>query len=339
MIQAQKNFKSWYKKLPPEFNIFLVLLGMALLFEILGWIFVGQSFLINKRRLIIMILQVSVIGIIAVGVTQVIIMAGIDLSGGSLVALSAIVAASLAQNSTYSKAVFPHLTDLPFLIPVIAGIGAGLIAGFINGSLIARTGIPAFIATLGMLVSARGAAAWYNNGKPVSFLSDEFTSLGQGAWPVAIFLTVALVFHILMRYTKYGKHTYAIGSNEEAARVAGINIKRHKIIVYSIAGALSGLAGVVTASRAMSAQAGMGMMYELDAISAAVIGGTSLFGGRGRITGTLIGVLILGVITSGFVFLRINAYYQDMVKGAIIVGAVILDQYRNKKLKNKDKDI
>jgi inositol transport system permease protein len=339
MIQAQKNFKSWYKKLPPEFNIFLVLLGMALLFEILGWIFVGQSFLINKRRLIIMILQVSVIGIIAVGVTQVIIMAGIDLSGGSLVALSAIVAASLAQNSTYSKAVFPHLTDLPFLIPVIAGIGAGLIAGFISGSLIARTGIPAFIATLGMLVSARGAAAWYNNGKPVSFLSDEFTNLGQGAWPVAIFLTVALVFHILMRYTKYGKHTYAIGSNEEAARVAGINIKRHKIIVYSIAGALSGLAGVVTASRAMSAQAGMGMMYELDAISAAVIGGTSLFGGRGRITGTLIGVLILGVITSGFVFLRINAYYQDMVKGAIIVGAVILDQYRNKKLKNKDKDI
>ena len=339
MTESRKKFMNWYKSLPTEFNIFLVLLGMALLFEILGWIFIGQSFILNKRRLIIMILQVSVIGIIAVGVTQVIIMSGIDLSGGSLVAFSAIVAASLAQNSAYSKAVFPHLTDLPFLIPVIAGIGAGLIAGFISGNLIARTGIPAFIATLGMLVSARGAAAWYNNGKPVSFLTDDFTSLGQGAWPVFIFLTVALVFHILMRYTKYGKHTYAIGSNEEAARVAGINIKRHKILVYSIAGALSGLAGVVTAARAMSAQAGMGMMYELDAISAAVIGGTSLFGGRGRITGTLIGVLILGVITSGFVFLRINAYYQDMVKGAIIVGAVVLDQYRNNKLKNKDKDI
>ena len=339
MTESRQKFMNWYKNLPMEFNIFLVLIGMALLFEILGWIFIGQSFILNKRRLIIMILQVSVIGIIAVGVTQVIIMSGIDLSGGSLVAFSAIVAASLAQNSAYSKAVFPHLTDLPFLIPVLAGIGAGLIAGFISGNLIARTGIPAFIATLGMLVSARGAAAWYNNGKPVSFLTDDFTSLGQGAWPVFIFLTVALVFHILMRYTKYGKHTYAIGSNEEAARVAGINIKRHKILVYSIAGALSGLAGVVTAARAMSAQAGMGMMYELDAISAAVIGGTSLFGGRGRITGTLIGVLILGVITSGFVFLRINAYYQDMVKGAIIVGAVVLDQYRNNKLKNKDKDI
>ena len=339
MTESRQKIMNWYKSLPTEFNIFLVLLGMALLFEILGWIFIGQSFILNKRRLIIMILQVSVIGIIAVGVTQVIIMSGIDLSGGSLVAFSAIVAASLAQNSAYSKAVFPHLTDLPFLIPVLAGIGAGLIAGFISGNLIARTGIPAFIATLGMLVSARGAAAWYNNGKPVSFLTEGFTDLGQGAWPVFIFLTVALVFHILMRYTKYGKHTYAIGSNEEAARVAGINIKRHKILVYSIAGALSGLAGVVTAARAMSAQAGMGMMYELDAISAAVIGGTSLFGGRGRITGTLIGVLILGVITSGFVFLRINAYYQDMVKGAIIVGAVVLDQYRNNKLKNKDKDI
>ena len=339
MTESRQKIMNWYKSLPTEFNIFLVLLGMALLFEILGWIFIGQSFILNKRRLIIMILQVSVIGIIAVGVTQVIIMSGIDLSGGSLVAFSAIVAASLAQNSAYSKAVFPHLTDLPFLIPVLAGIGAGLIAGFISGNLIARTGIPAFIATLGMLVSDRGAAAWYNNGKPVSFLTEGFTDLGQGAWPVFIFLTVALVFHILMRYTKYGKHTYAIGSNEEAARVAGINIKRHKILVYSIAGALSGLAGVVTAARAMSAQAGMGMMYELDAISAAVIGGTSLFGGRGRITGTLIGVLILGVITSGFVFLRINAYYQDMVKGAIIVGAVVLDQYRNNKLKNKDKDI
>ena len=339
MTQAQNNFISSYRKLPPEFNIFLVLLGIALLFEILGWIFIGQSFLLNKRRLIIMILQVSVIGIIAVGVTQVIIMAGIDLSGGSLVALSAIVAGSLAQNSTYAKAIYPSLTDLPFMIPILAGIACGLFAGFISGNLIARTGIPPFIATLGMLVSARGASAWYNNGKPISFLQDDFTRIGQGAWPVVTFLSVALIFHILMRFTRYGKHTYAIGSNEEAARVSGINIVRHKIIVYAIAGSLSGLAGVLTAARAMSAQAGMGMMYELDAISAVVIGGTSLFGGKGRITGTVIGVIILGIITSGFIFLRIDAYYQDMVKGAIIVGAVIIDHYRNKKMRNKDKDI
>ena len=339
MNKNVNNFKANYKKLPPEFNIFLVLLGLALLFEILGWIFIGQSFVANKRRLIIMILQVSVIGIIAVGVTQVIIMAGIDLSGGSLVALSAIVAASRAQNSSYTKAVYPHLTDLPFIIPVLAGIACGLFAGFLSGNIIARTGIPPFIATLGMLVSARGASTWYNNGMPVSFLNDDFIALGQGAWPVVIFLSVAALFHILMRYTKYGKHTYAIGSNEEAARVAGINITRHKIIVYSIAGGLAGLAGVVTAARAMSAQAGMGMMYELDAIAAAVIGGTSLFGGRGRIAGTLFGVLILGVITSGFVFLRIDAYYQEMVKGAIIVGAVVVDQIRYKKKNTKDKDI
>ena len=327
MTEVKNNFISNYRKLPPEFNIFLVLLGMALLFEILGWIFIGQSFILNKRRLVIMILQVSVIGIIAVGVTQVIIMAGIDLSGGSLVALSAIVAASLAQNSSYTKAIYPHLTDLPFIIPVLAGIACGLFAGFISGNLIARTGIPPFIATLGMLVSARGAAAWYNNGKPVSFLGDGFTQLGQGAWPVVIFLVVAAIFHILMRYTRYGKHTYAIGSNEEAARVAGINIVRHKIIVYSIAGALSGLAGTVTAARAMSAQAGMGMMYELDAISAAVIGGTSLFGGRGSIVGALFGALIVGVFSSGLSIAGLDVLWQRFALGCLIIMAVGLDQW------------
>ena len=189
-----------------------------------------------------------------------------------------------------------------------------------------------------MLVSARGASTWYNNGMPVSFLNDDFIALGQGAWPVVIFLVVAALFHILMRYTKYGKHTYAIGSNEEAARVAGINITRHKIIVYSIAGGLAGLAGVVTAARAMSAQAGMGMMYELDAIAESHWWNILIWWKR-KNSGTLFGVLILGVITSGFVFLRIDAYYQEMVKGAIIVGAVVVDQIRYKKKNTKDKDI
>ena len=330
MNKNVNNFKANYKKLPPEFNIFLVLLGLALLFEILGWIFIGQSFVANKRRLIIMILQVSVIGIIAVGVTQVIIMAGIDLSGGSLVALSAIVAASLAQNSSYTKAVYPHLTDLPYIIPVLAGVACGLFAGFLSGNIIARTGIPPFIATLGMLVSARGASTWYNNGMPVSFLNDDFIALGQGVWPVVIFLSVAALFHILMRYTKYGKHTYAIGSNEEAARVAGINITRHKIIVYSIAGGLAGLAGVVTAARAMSAQAGMGMMYELDAIAAAVIGGTSLFGGRGTIIGSLFGALIVGVFSSGLSIAGLDVLWQRFALGCLIIIAVGIDQWIRK---------
>jgi len=308
----------------------MVLVGLALTFELLGWILVRQSFLLNEQRLVVMILQVSVIGIIAVGVTQVIITGGIDLSSGSVVAVTAMVAASLAQSSEAVRAVYPALTDLPVLVPVFAGLAVGAAAGLLNGTLIAYTSIPPFIATLGVMVSARGIAKWYTHGQPVSMLNDAYADIGSGVVPVMIFLGTALVFHIALRYTRYGKFTYAIGANPQAARISGINVARHLIVVYTIAGTLSGLAGIVTSARAVSGQAGMGMMYELDAIAAAVIGGASLSGGIGRITGTVIGTLILGVVTSGFTFLRIDAYYQEIVKGAIIVAAVIADQYRHR---------
>jgi inositol transport system permease protein len=318
------------RALPPEASILMVLIGIALTFELLGWIFVGQSFLLNEQRLVVMILQVSVIGIIAVGVTQVIISGGIDLSSGSVVALTAMVAASLAQSSDAVRAVYPALTDLPLVVPLAAGLAVGALAGLLNGTLIAFTSIPPFIATLGVMVSARGIAKWYTRGQPVSMLTDNYCDLGGGVVPVVIFLATALVFHVALRYTRYGKFTYAIGANPQAARVSGINVPRHLIVVYTIAGTLSGLAGIVTSARAVSGQSGMGMMYELDAIAAAVIGGASLSGGVGRITGTVIGTLILGVVTSGFTFLRIDAYYQEIVKGAIIVAAVIADQYRQR---------
>ncbi|HEX4649678.1 MAG TPA: ABC transporter permease [Steroidobacteraceae bacterium] len=318
------------RRLPPEAGIFLVLLALALAFELLGWIMVGQSFLLNEQRLVVMILQVSVIGIIAVGVTQVIITGGIDLSSGSVVALSAMVAASLAQSSDAARAVYPSLTDLPVIVPVAAALAVGAVAGLVNGTLIAWTSIPPFIATLGVMVTARGIAKWYTHGEPVSMLTDRYADIGSGAVPVLIFLGAALVFHVALRYTRYGKFTYAIGANPQAARVSGIRVGRHLVAVYTIAGTLSGLAGIVTSARAVSGQAGMGTMYELDAIAAAVIGGASLAGGVGRITGTVIGTVILGVVTSGFTFLRIDAYYQEIVKGAIIVVAVIADQYRQR---------
>jgi len=319
------------RRLPPELGILLVLAGLALTFELLGWAFVGHSFLMNGQRLVVMVLQVAVIGVIAVGVTQVIITGGIDLSSGSVVALTAMVAASLAQSSDAARAVYPSLTDLPVIVPLAAGLAVGALAGLVNGALIAWTSIPPFIATLGMMVTARGLARWYTHGEPVSMLTDAFAAIGSGAVPVMIFLAVALVCNVALRYTRYGKYTYAIGSNPQAARVAGIRVGRHLILVYTIAGTLSGLAGVLTAARAVSGQAGMGTMYELDAIAAAVIGGTSLSGGVGRITGTVIGTLILGVVTSGFTFLRIDAYYQEIVKGGIIVAAVVADQYRRRR--------
>ncbi|MGN7869079.1 ABC transporter permease [Paracoccus sp. 22332] len=318
------------RSLPQELNILLVLVAVALVFEFLGWIFQGQSFLMNSRRLTIMILQVSVVGIIAIGVTQVIITGGIDLSSGSVVAMTAMITMSVAQSSDFARAMYPALTDLPVIVPLAVGLGLGLLAGMINGALIAWTGIPPFIATLGMMVTARGIAKWYTKGQPISFPTDSFAAIGSGAWPVFIFLAVALIFHVALRYTRYGKFTYAIGANPQAARVSGINVQRHLVKVYAIAGLLAGLAGIVTAARAETAQAGMGMMYELDAIAAAVIGGTSLAGGRGRIFGTVIGTLILGLMMSGFTFLRVDAFYQEIVKGIIIIAAVVADTFRQK---------
>ncbi|KGJ02840.1 inositol transport system permease protein [Paracoccus halophilus] len=324
-IEKKRSFR-----IPGDLSILLVLIGVALVFEVLGWITQGQSFLMNPQRLTIMILQVSVIGIIAIGVTQVIITGGIDLSSGSVVAMTAMVAMSFAQAEGYDRAVYPALTGLPVVVPLLIGLGVGLLAGLINGQLIARTGIPPFIATLGMMVAARGVAKWYTKGQPISFPTESFGALGDGAVPVFIFLGMAVIFHILLKYTRYGKFTYAIGANPQAARVSGINVQGHLVKVYAIAGLLAGLAGIVTAARAETAQAGMGMMYELDAIAAAVIGGTSLAGGRGRIFGTVIGTLILGLMMSGFTFLRVDAYYQEIVKGAIIVAAVVADVYRQK---------
>ncbi|MEO8683518.1 MAG: ABC transporter permease [Devosia sp.] len=322
------------RRLPQELSILLILFGIALAFEALGWVFIHQSFLLNPQRLNIMILQVAVIGIIAVGVTQVIITGGIDLSSGSVVGVTAMLAASFAQRSDYARAVYPMLTDMPVILPLLVGLVVGTLAGTINGTLIAVTRIPPFIATLGMMVSARGVAKWYTKGQPISMLTDNYAAIGSGMWPVIIFLVVALIFHIALRYTRYGKFTYAIGANVQAARVSGIDVGRHLIKVYAIAGLLAGLAGVVASSRAITGQAGMGQMYELDAIAAAVIGGTSLSGGQGRITGTVIGTIILGVMTSGFTFLRVDAYYQEIVKGIIIVAAVVADQYRQRNRKS-----
>ncbi|MCF5395548.1 ABC transporter permease, partial [Pseudomonas syringae] len=249
------------RRLPTELSIFLVLIGIGLIFELFGWIVRDQSFLLNSQRLVLMILQVSIIGLLAIGVTQVIITTGIDLSSGSVLALSAMIAASLAQTSDFSRAVFPSLTDLPVWIPVVVGLGVGLLAGAINGSIIAITGIPPFIATLGMMVSARGLARFYTEGQPVSMLSDSYTAIGQGAMPVIIFLVVAVIFHIALRYTKYGKYTYAIGGNMQAARTSGINVKRHLGIVYSISGLPAGLAGGVASARAATGHAGGGVCY------------------------------------------------------------------------------
>ena len=325
--------KAGRRRLPNELGILLVLIGIALLFEALGWAIRGQTFLFNPERLLVMVLQVSTVGVIAIGVTQVIITGGIDLSSGSVLAVSAMVAASLAQEPGYARAIYPSLSGLPFIVPALCGLAIGALAGWINGALIAITAIPPFIATLGMMVTARSVAQLYTRGQPISMLAENYTWIGSGAVPVIIFLVTAVIFHIALRYTRYGKFTYAIGANPQAARVSGINVRRHLMLVYMLAGLLAGLAGLVTSARAQSGQSSMGLGYELDAIAAAVIGGVSLAGGAGRISGTVIGTVILGVMTSGFTFIGIDAYVQGIVKGIIIVAAVVVDQYRQRRRK------
>lgn len=344
-LAFDKTKRSW----PNELNILFALIVIVAIFELLGQVLPymnDQSFLFdtkdrfdsifNEARLKIIILQVAIIGIIALGVTQVIITAGIDLSSGPLVAATAMIAMSFGQTELVNgfanpKALFgTWAMDLPVLIPVVVGLAFGAFIGAINGTFIAYMRIPPFIATLGMFLICRGIALWWSGGNPVSFPTESFKSIGSGMMPVVWFLSLAAVFHVIMRYTVYGKHTYAIGSNEEAARMSGINVKRHKVTVYMIASMLAAFAGVVLAAKSETAQAGMGEFYELFAIAMAVIGGISLQGGRGSIIGTVLGAMVLGVIRSGFTYIKLDGSYQLMAMGGIIIAAILFDQYRQR---------
>ena len=264
--------------------------------------------------------QSSVNGIMAVGMTMVIITAGIDLSVGSVLALSAVVAAS-----------FAHPDSHPLIVPILIGLLVGLACGTINGVLIAKRRLAPFIVTLGMMTVARGLALVYTNGRPVIDLSDAYDVIGGGYLarlpvPTLIFFVVIIAGAFILHFTRFGRYVYAVGGNELAAKVSGINTDRILIGVYALTGALAGLAGIVLSSRVMSASPATGAGYELDAIAAVVIGGTSLSGGRGSISGTIIGALIIGVMNNGLDLLNVSSYWQQIVKGVIIVLAVLLDK-------------
>ncbi len=326
--ENKKNNQARLQSFLKTYGIFLILILMCLILSILSPAFMSMGNVLNIIR------QISVIGLIAFGVTMCIITTGIDLSSGSVLALAAVVAASLAQQPDWAARMYPNLPALPVIVPIFAGLAVGALCGFINGALIAKTGIPPFIATLGMMTAARGMALLYAQGRPISTLTDDYNFIGQGVvlgipFPVLILLFMAFVSRLLLKHTKFGKYTYAIGGNENAAIVSGVNIDKYKILIYTYAGMLAGLAGVVLSSRISSGQPGLGNSYELDAIASAVIGGTSLSGGIGTIPGTIVGALIIGVMNNGLTLLNVQAYTQLIVKGVIIVGAVILDVRKN----------
>jgi inositol transport system permease protein len=287
----------------------------------------------STKNIFNIVRQISFMGLIAIGVTMVIITGGIDLGSGSVLALAAVVATSLAQLPDSATLKYEGLS-VPIFVPVVAALAVGALTGVINGSLISRFKIPPFIATLGMMTVARGFALIYSN-KPLSQLTPEYNFIGQGVlfgvpFPVIILLVVAVTVHIMLNNTPFGRYIYALGGNEQAARISGVNINRVKIGVYTLAGLLSGLAGLVVSSRVGSGQPGQGMGIELDAIAAAVIGGTSLSGGIGTIWGTIVGALIIGVLDNGLILLNVDQYWITIVKGAIIVVAVIIDERKNR---------
>ncbi|MGG2991577.1 galactose/methyl galactoside ABC transporter permease MglC [Paenibacillus macerans] len=286
------------------------------------------------------LIQSSTRVIIALGVAFILITGGTDLSAGRMVGLTAVVSASMLQEADYARRFFPNLPELPLFVPVLTAIAVGLVFGLINGIIVSKFKVPPFIATLGTMVAIYGINSLYfdtepNQSQPIGGLRGDFTTIGSGSlfgngnfsipYIVLIAIAVCFIVWVLFNKTRLGKNMYAIGGNEQAAKVSGINVARNLILIYSIAGALYGLAGVLEAARTGGATNNYGNMYELDAIAACVVGGVSTTGGIGTVPGIMAGVLIFTVINYGLTFVGVGPYWQQIIKGAIIVAAVAFD--------------
>ncbi len=286
----------------------------------------------SERNLFNVMRQISFIGILAVGMTFVILTAGIDLSVGSLLAFAGIVCASAAKGTrSLLQGGTKDDGGIHVLYAALAAIGVGVAIGLLQGVLIGKLKIPAFIVTLGGLGAWRGATLVWTDGQPISSFSSDFKHWGQGfvgrvPIPVIFFLAFVLIGHLVLRYTQYGRWIYALGGNPEAARLSGLNTTALTISVYVISGFCAGLAAFLLTSRLNSAEQVAGQNYELRAIAAVVIGGTSLFGGQGAVLGTFVGAMLIGVLDNGLVILGVSPNYQPIVVGAIIVLSVYVDQ-------------
>ncbi|TCL06082.1 MULTISPECIES: ABC transporter permease [Sodalis] len=318
-LQTGTNKKLSNKALLMRFAPLLSLILLMLFFSL------SSPYFLNTDNLMTIALQTSVIGILAIGVTYVIITAGIDLSLGSVVAFSGVLVGLAAS------------FGLPISLCVLAGVLGGWICGFINGFLVTKGTIPPFIATLGLMMSARGVNLVLTDGRALYFLQyPGFQMLAQGKlfnflpYPVIYLIVLAAGAAYILNKTVIGRYIYAVGSNEEAAHLSGIKVNRVKVFVYVFCGVLTGIAGVILASRLNSAQPTAGMGYELQAIAAVVIGGTSLMGGVGTIGGTIIGAFIMSVLNNGLNLIGVSQFWQMVAMGIVVVAAVYLDTVRKR---------
>ncbi|MCL1963882.1 MAG: galactose/methyl galactoside ABC transporter permease MglC [Firmicutes bacterium] len=327
------------KRFASDRAIYLVLLFIVAVIAAIRPKFLSVSTLLN-------ILQYSSTRlIIAMGMSFVIIgTGGVDLSCGRVVGMTAVISASMLQTATYSRPFFPNLPQISVFVPLLIATAIALLLGLFNGSVTARLGVPPFITTLGTQVIVYGAASIYfdmapNNSQPIGGLRDDFTFLGSGAVYgfipiiVIIALLVCAVIWFVQNKTVFGKNIYAIGGNREAAKVSGINVTLTIVALFALCSLLIGMAGILEGARTGGATNNYGFGYELDAIAACVVGGVSSSGGVGTVGGIISGVLIFQVINYGLTFLGVNPYYQQIIKGIIIISAVALDvqKYQNKK--------
>jgi ribose transport system permease protein len=311
---------------------FQSLLALLMLLVILS-VFAEGFF--TKDNFWLVLRQVSVNTCLSVGMTLVILTGGIDLSVGSVLALSGAIMAGLFKNGLE----FPSLNlfiNFTLLGAVLAGLITGSFLGFFNGLMITRFKIPPFVATLAMLTIARGLTELWTGGAAITGLGRTFGYLGTGWFfgvPIQVWTCAAIVLIavIILKKTRFGRYVYAVGGNERAAKLSGLNINRIKLLVYTIAGALSAVGGLIVTSKLNSATPTAGDGYELDSIAAVVIGGTSLYGGKGSVFGTILGALIIGVLNSGLIILQVPPFWQKVIKGFVILLAVAIDKLNTEK--------
>lgn len=316
-IAAGRTLKEKMSGVTSKMGTLLILIGIIILLSILAPNFLSVNNLMNIIR------QVATTGIIAYGMVMVMITGGIDLSAGSMLAFSCMVIAVFAEKGSTATA-------------VVLGIAVATACGLINGFVISATGIPPFIMTLGMQLILRGAANLVTGGFTVTGFDNAFKEIGQGTIggvipiPVVIYVVLGIIMFLVLSKTVFGRKVFAIGGNEEASRLCGVNAKRVKLAVYTISAFLTGISAVLITSRTAAGNPSVGLNYEFDAIIAAVVGGTSLSGGVGSIPGCIIGALIVGCIEAGLTMLGVSAYYKNILKGVLIIAAVIIDVSKNK---------
>jgi ribose transport system permease protein len=317
------NRKSFTEQLA-RFQSFLALALMVVALSLASHNFLTVDNTMNVLR------QISINLCLSLGMTLVILSGGIDLSVGSVLALSGAVAAGLLKNGL----ALPRFNLLvQFTMPgaIVAGIAVGIVLGWANGVAVTRFKLPPFVATLGMLSIARGLTMLWTGGFPVTGLGDDFGRLGTGhalgiPMPVWISAVLVVVFIVVTKRTRFGRHLYAVGGNERAATLSGLAVPRIKLMVYTLGGGLAAVAGLLVTARLDSATPNAGLGYELDSIAAVVIGGTSLSGGRGSMLGTVLGCLIIGVLNNGLFLLDVSPFWQQVVKGFVILAAVAADK-------------